>query len=511
MKPLASPLASPFRRLLASGFGVLALLLTAVTETATPARASASLNATTTASTGSPVQIVYRVVNPTSKASLLTTYSSEADAAAQHGFTEKSRLLTASSTAQPGLTGVHRLYRAGDFASEADPERKAALVRAGYTDQGVRFHASLTPAAGTQPVHRYGLGTRHRYVQSDAERQALAAAGWTYHGVSFHAAPADAAQPGDGDGKFTLAVFPDTQQEVLPWSNDQFAKRTRYVVDKAAAKDIRFVASVGDNANWGGNETEDPAPDQWKVLSDAYRTLDVAGLPYSVAAGNHDVALTCSGGKLCPSLVGNPVGRQAAFRDTRLLNRTFPLGTRVRADGSFDNRVENSYRTFSAEGRNWLLLNLEAAPRRSALDWAKNVVATHPRHNVIVVSHYLKSPDGTMDNMSYGSLSTAVVYDELINAYPNVKLALGGHIGQSYRFVTTGAAGNKVVTIISTFHANDYNPTRFITFDVNNNSFYSNVEAASIRADYLKTYPTATMANYSTYTYSETGLAFVRP
>ena len=476
------------------------------------------------AATGVMDDIAYQITNPKNPTYLLTTSTSEvSSAAAKYGYSISDEAFLASKENGIGLKPAKRYYHATkvDFSTESDPLRQQALVAAGYQDQGVNFYVSGVDTVATEPVYRYVKNARHQYALSKSDQAALVAAGWASEGVSFYAVPTakDAPEfvvvpPSDYiDGVFGMAVMPDTQQEALAVAGDQYDERLRAIVSQKTPRDLRFVAHTGDLISWGANEAEAPAPDQLSVLNNAFNILDASGMPYLTALGNHDLGIVCLDGSACPSGVNNSQLQKLQLRDTSVMNRIFPV-SREKYEASFEGKVENSYRTFAAEGRDWLVLTIEMTPRQIALDWAKNVVATHPKHNVIVLSHYLIEENATMvvgkGNAGYGDLAPIEIYNQLILAYPNVKVAFCGHRGYSAAYrVDTGVSGNKVPTFIGTFHSDNYNPTRYVTFDVNNGTITSDIKAGTIRDAYLATHPTATLPSYDEYDVTVSGMTFV--
>jgi hypothetical protein len=88
---------------------------------------------------------------------------------------------------------------------------------------------------------------------------------------------------------FTLVVMPDTQSEATNTPQVKFPAITQWIVDNRAARNIRFVAHVGDLVNWD-TPFSNPPHFQYVNASAAMAKLDVAAIPYSIAVGNHDTA-----------------------------------------------------------------------------------------------------------------------------------------------------------------------------------------------------------------------------
>ena len=433
-------------------------------------------------------------VNPTSQASLLTRYESEAvNAGLRYGFTDdRGVAFRGAPAAASGLVPVHRLYKPGstDFVWIADPaEVASAVAQYGYVDQGVNFHAANQAASCTVPVYRYRKGAMHRAAVGQAERDALVAAGWQQETISFHAVPTATAV----DAVFSIAMIPDTQNEVRPTvprnlADTRFRDRSQWLADNRDALDIRFVGHTGDVVNWGERDEY-----QYQVASDGIQPLEAAGIPFSLSIGNHDTRAVCAGGSACP-------GESASVnvRLTPLFNQTFGGRFTAQAGAYESGRIDNHYSLFDAGGKRWMVLVLELWPRESVIAWARGVVAAHPQHNVIVTTHAYLESNGAISgsNGGYGAKSPQYVFDNLIKLYPNIRFVFSGHTGQAASRTDTGVNGNRIVSFLQTFHATT-NPVRLIEIDT----------AAGTASTHI--YAPQTNTHYPQYDASFDGLDFV--
>lgn len=448
---------------------------------------------------------IYHSINPASQTNLLTPWQTESDnAAVKYGFTDRRGTpFKASWTAATDLVAAHRLYKAstGDFVWIANPAEVASAVATyGYADQGPNFYVSKQSAACTVPVYRYLKGVKHRYAISQADRDALAAAGWTNEGISFHAG-GNVAPP--TDTKFSFAVMPDTQNEsqasedrVHRNLNDfRFRQRAQWLADNKNALDLRFVTHSGDVSNWGERDEH-----QYKVISEGIKPLEVAGIPYSFSIGNHDTrAVGCPGGSACTGPGEPPV--PTLVRHTPLFNQYF--NNRFQGvTGRFEaGKVDNHYSLYEAGGVKWMVLVLELWPRQVAIDWAKGVVAAHPRHNVIVVTHSYLNGGGGIEgsNGGYGATSPQHLFDTLIKVYPNIRMVFSGHVGDAASRVDTGVNGNKILSFLETFHSpSGTNPVRIVEVDTAANSVDTYIHS-----------PATPTKSYSQYDYSANAMNFV--
>ncbi|WP_373231446.1 metallophosphoesterase [Cohnella sp.] len=247
---------------------------------------------------------------------------------------------------------------------------------------------------------------------------------------------------------FKIAILPDTQNYSASYP-DIYRAQTQWIADNWQAQNIKFVIHEGDIVN--NNNTT-----QWDVARDAMRTLDGV-VPYSVTPGNHDMGTNGS----------------ADTRDTNLFNTYFPK-SKYSGTATFGgvypaepNKYDNNYHTFSAGGTNWLVLSLEFGPRDPVLDWANEVVASHPNHRVIVVTHAYMFSDETRYNAghswnphSYGVASEPggvndgeEMWQKFVKLHPNISIVVNGHVlndGQGRR-VTVGDHGNKVYQMLANY------------------------------------------------------------
>lgn len=247
---------------------------------------------------------------------------------------------------------------------------------------------------------------------------------------------------------FKIAVLPDTQN--LSRSHPEiFKAQTQWIADNYQEQNIEFVVHLGDIVN------NNNVP-QWEVAYDAMRTLDGV-VPYSVTPGNHDMGENGS----------------ASTRDTTLFNTYFPVSDFSNTEtfgGVYPaepDKYDNNYHTFSAGGTDWLVLSLEFGPRDPVLDWANEVVASHPNHRVIVVTHDYMFSDETRHTTghawnphNYGVASEPggvndgeEMWQKFVKKHPNISMVLNGHVlndGQGRR-VSVGDYGNKVYQMLSNY------------------------------------------------------------
>ncbi|RIV41455.1 metallophosphoesterase [Micromonospora radicis] len=262
------------------------------------------------------------------------------------------------------------------------------------------------------------------------------------------------------DTRFSFAVVPDTQEEVLTASDTRLRQRVDWLVAQRAALDLRFVTHSGDVVNY-----DTPDHVQYVRAAAALRPLETVGVPYTLAIGNHDGQVFGPDGER-----RSPAG--PLLRDTTVFNRYFTAERFGGVQGRFESgKVDNAYATYAAGGVRWLVLTLELWPRRAAVAWAQAVVAAHPRHNVVVVTHHYLESDATIgQSAGFGSTSPQYLYDNLIRRYPNIRMVFSGHTGTAASRVDTGVHGNRIYSFLQTFHSRRTNPVRLVEVDTAANS-----------------------------------------
>lgn len=254
--------------------------------------------------------------------------------------------------------------------------------------------------------------------------------------------PADP-QPGE---PFVIAVLPDTQGYAQDYPTI-FLRQAQWLAEQAADRNILLMLHVGDITN-----TSEAY--QWERAVDSIRLLDGV-MPYLLAQGNHDMAIGSAG--------------MAADRHTTAINQYFPIESMPWIKGTFpEGRIENAYATFEFQGEKFLFVTLEFGPRDEALDWANDVVAAHPDHTTIMMTHaninsvgdrtesattypIARNPETTVNG------GTAI-WEKFTRRHPNLLMTLSGHIHSNAipRRVSRGVQGNVIYEMLMDYQ-NDPN------------------------------------------------------
>ncbi len=220
-------------------------------------------------------------------------------------------------------------------------------------------------------------------------------------GVCVAASAVLAAPPSIQPGSWTLAILPDTQYYTKSHPH-VFNAQTQFLADNKTSLNIAYVLHEGDIVH-------DNNSIQWTRASTAFQTLDDAGVPYSLAVGNHDCG---------------PKGRCADR--TSLMSDFFPV-TRLAGQPTFGgvypgepNSPHNSYSLFSAGGKDWLVLALEFGSRDQIVDWADDVLKQYPNRQAMIVTHTYLSRNSTRHNWPAHSTSQAATssYPSSLNDEP---------------------------------------------------------------------------------------------
>jgi len=288
-----------------------------------------------------------------------------------------------------------------------------------------------------------------------------------------------------------------------PAGQDNWHNRLQWIIDHKASLDIRYVMQVGDLTDTDSCGPADilngacssplqdfgtyyPIPSQpthYQFINadSGIRMLEAAQIPFALTPGNHDTAIVCGG----PTCYGHPEwdvptsGQRNLLRLTTAWNTWFPPSRFKDSAGTFEaGKSDNMSHTFAAGGVNWLVINLELYARVEVINWAKSVVAAHPNHNVIILTHSYLSSDGSVGGSAeYGSTAPTYVRDNLVKAFPNVKFTFSGHVGLAAHHTEAGAQGNTVHSFLDCYHDTTNNLLRLVTFDVPNNTITTYVWA----------------------------------
>lgn len=260
--------------------------------------------------------------------------------------------------------------------------------------------------------------------------------------------------------KFTIPVLPDTQGEVNQ-KPEMLTSQLRWIVDHKDSLNIPFVLHVGDIVDYDNIG-------HWEKASNEFKILDNAKIPYVLCLGNHDTeAVGVNSGSAASNVPG---ATHLNLRKTTKFNTYFPVSRLMGQKGRFEEgKSDNAYYTFNAGGLNWLIVSLEFCARKEPVEWADKVVAEHPNHNVIILTHYHLNGSGDISerNAGYGDLSPYEIYDTFIEKHPNILMVLSGHTGSSTWRNDRGDNGNRIYQILTDYQHENFGDGYIRLLEVN--------------------------------------------
>ena len=254
-----------------------------------------------------------------------------------------------------------------------------------------------------------------------------------------------------GREPFTIAVLPDTQYYCdvrhklsAKWGNGDlrryFFEQTEWVRDNQERLNIAFLVHEGDIV-------QGDVPEEWAIAKEAMSVLD-GKVRYCMCLGNHDMGY---------QKADNKYGFNIAVNRTTLFNQYFPrekFAKRQEFGGTFHpDRHDNSWYHFEEAGLKFLIVALEYLPRDEVLDWANRIVAEHPDHRAIVLTHaYLKkNKTRTTGRRKLKGNNGEQMWQKFVSKHKNVFMVLCGHFSGEAVLTSTGDHGNPVHQILSDY------------------------------------------------------------
>ena len=247
-----------------------------------------------------------------------------------------------------------------------------------------------------------------------------------------------------GNYDYSFAVVGDTQTmcEADPGAMEGLYD---WLVENKDKQKIKYVIGLGDI-------TDDSTDTEW-TRAKKYISKLKNKIPYVLTRGNHDdwddFNRNLHDGFYEKTIDGMMVPGNIELTDPNqpgLVEKVMPDGsvqilTReddVPEGGTVKGDLTNSYRYFSVQGTDYLLLTLDFAPNGEMLKWAENVIKNHPNHSVIVVTHAYMYRDGTTMDANdlyppsyYAGYDDAqdgdVMWEKCFSKYENVLMVLSGH------------------------------------------------------------------------------------
>ena len=255
---------------------------------------------------------------------------------------------------------------------------------------------------------------------------------------------------------FTVIMVPDIQNYVKWGANQPILDLMSAWIDhNLDSLNIKMVLCMGDLVNnnekimndYDGDQTTDQ---QWKSASRFFDRFN-GKVPYMAATGNHDYSIDRE---------GNRTSRYNEFFtiEKNYLNQKY-LVQQGRDEQGKQTLANSAYELKNLNGKDYLFLTVEYAPRDTVITWAKKVaaMAEYKNHRIVMSTHsYLSTKDSLgeadvswlywepyrINNMIQKSPriklplanSGKQIWQKLVKPASNIELVLSGHYsGEGYR------------------------------------------------------------------------------
>ena len=218
----------------------------------------------------------------------------------------------------------------------------------------------------------------------------------------------------------SFSIFWITDTQFLSESNPSlFKKMTNWIVDNWSAYNGKLVVHTGDVVQIGADQPE------WVNADEAMSVLLSNGIPYSWCAGNHDDLVQDDS-----SSGWNGNKWSSAFNPSIVKNAVNQLGYTSWVDDFHDGM--NTAVSFTANGLNFLVVNVEWNGDSSVLEWVRGLLddPTYSDYFVIVAPHAYIDAFGSLDDPRWSAeLGDFIAgLTPILNGHSsNVFLTLNGH------------------------------------------------------------------------------------
>lgn len=274
----------------------------------------------------------------------------------------------------------------------------------------------------------------------------------------------------DNQKSWSIIMIPDIQNYTKLNQNQPILElMTRWIENNIDSLNVKMVMCVGDlveqneiiNNGHDGNQT---AQKQWEAASKAFSYLD-GKVPYITATGNHDYTINREGKRWTRFDEFFPI-------DKNFLNRKAIVQNGVDEDEKAT-LANSAFELKNLNGKDFLFLTLEYAPRDYTLEWANKIVQLkqYKNHQIVMMTHAYMGRDDkrltkdetwvifepySIDNKIQKSSRIKLphsntgeqIWQKLVKSTPNMQLVLAGHIsGEGYR-MDKNDAGKSVHQIL---------------------------------------------------------------
>ncbi|MEH7872959.1 metallophosphoesterase [Bacillus velezensis] len=197
-------------------------------------------------------------------------------------------------------------------------------------------------------------------------------------------------------GNYTFIWMSDTQYYAQGHPHI-FDKMTEWIKENKEKHNIKYVFHTGDIVD------DSMVMKQWKNADHSMRTLDKAGIPYGVLAGNHDV--------------GHKDGTYRTFGDffgSRRFEQNMHYG------GSYKNN-RGHYDLLSASGNDFIMIYMGWGIAEQEIDWINQVLKRYPDRTAILCFHEYLLVSGNRSPIG------ETIYRKVVKPNRNVAMVLSGH------------------------------------------------------------------------------------
>src|SRR5690606_16528068 len=186
----------------------------------------------------------------------------------------------------------------------------------------------------------------------------------------------------DQEGSWSIVMIPDLQNYVK-WNRNQpiLDLMMAWIEDNIDTLNIKMVICVGDLIQSPEKITNDYDGDQttrrqWAAVSNAFSRLD-GKVPYIAATGNHDYRIDREGKRF--SYYNEFFGAERNHLNQNILVQN------GRDEAGEPTLANSAYEIKDLNGKDYLFMTVEFAPRDTVLTWAKRIadMAQYKDHRII--------------------------------------------------------------------------------------------------------------------------------
>ncbi|WP_461533542.1 metallophosphoesterase [Sinomicrobium sp.] len=255
---------------------------------------------------------------------------------------------------------------------------------------------------------------------------------------------------------WSMIMIPDIQNYVK-WGRNQpiLDLMMAWIEENIDTLNIRMVICVGDLVqnneklanDYDGNQSTQR---QWTAASGAFDRLN-GKVPYIAATGNHDYSIDEEGNRSSHYNTFFPA-------DKNFLNQKY-LVQNSRDEAGQQTLANSAYEIKDLNGRDYLFLTIEYAPRDTVVAWAKKIadMEQYKNHRIVMVTHSYLTPkdelgtgemkwlywkpyqvDGKIQKSKLielpASNNGAQIWEKLVKPAGNIEMVLSGHYsGEGYK------------------------------------------------------------------------------